>query len=166
MNKTRRTALYGLLIALALIISYVETQIPALIAVPGMKIGLTNIVVLMALYLIGEKSAVVINIIRIMAVSMLFGNGVSFIYSLAGGLLSGAVMIVLKRLDKFSMTGVSIAGGISHNCGQVAAAMLMLNTASLAWYLAVLWFSGMVSGLVVGLLGSVICTRLEKALRW
>ena len=114
-TKNRKLALYGLLTALALILSYVEGQIPAFFAVPGMKLGLTNIVVLLALYCMGAKSALAVNFVRIVLVSILFGNGVSFWYSLAGGLLSGAVMIALKKCGRFSVLAVSISGGIAHN---------------------------------------------------
>ena len=100
-TKNRKLALNGLLTALALILSYVEGQIPAFFAVPGMKLGLTNIVVLLALYCMGAKSALAVNFVRIVLVSILFGNGVSFWYSLAGGLLSGAVMIALKNAAGF-----------------------------------------------------------------
>ena len=116
-TKNRKLALYGLLTALALILSYVEGQIPAFFAVPGMKLGLTNIVVLLALYCMGAKSALAVNFVRIVLVSILFGNGVSFWYSLAGGLLSGAVMIALKKCGRFSDMTKSWSGQPDH--GQI-----------------------------------------------
>ena len=149
-NKTRRIAQYGLLVALALILSYLEAQLPVFFAVPGMKLGLTNIVVLVALYGMGEGSAIGINLMRIFLVSVLFGNGMSLAYSLVGGLLSGAVMLLLKRTRKFSLLGVSIAGGITHNVGQILTAMALLQTKALGWYLLVLWISGLVSGALIG----------------
>jgi len=155
-------ARYGLLIALALILSYAEAQIPAFFAVPGMKLGLTNLVVLLALYLMGSGSAVTINIIRIVLVALLFGNGMSLAYSAAGGLLSGGVMILLKKTGRFSVVTVSIAGGVMHNVGQILVAMVLLNTSSLAWYLLILWFTGIASGAVIGILGGLLCGRLEK----
>lgn len=163
-TKNRKLALYGLLTALALILSYVEGQIPAFFAVPGMK-GLTNVVVLLALYCMGAKSALAVNFVRIVLVSILFGTGVSFWYSLAGGLLSGAVMIALKKCGRFSVLAVSIAGGIAHNIGQIAAAMVLLQTAALGWYLLLLWFTGLLSGAVIGVLGGVLCRRLTVALQ-
>ena len=155
-------ARYGLLIALALILSYAEAQIPAFFAVPGMKLGLTNLVVLLALYLMGSGSAVTINMIRIVLVALLFGNGMSLAYSAAGGVLSGFVMILLKRTGKFSVVTVSIAGGVMHNAGQILVAMVLLGTSSLAWYLLILWFTGIASGAVIGILGGLLCGRLEK----
>lgn len=161
-NKTAKLATYGLLIALAMILSYVEAQIPAFFIVPGMKLGLTNIVVLFALYRIGYKSAFFVNLLRILLVSMLFGNGMSLAYSLAGGMLSTLVMMLLKRSGKLKIVTVSIVGGICHNVGQILVAIVILQTTALAWYLLVLWFSGLASGLVIGLIGGEMVKRLNK----
>ena len=163
--ENRKLALYGLLTALALILSYVEAQIPASFAVPGMKLGLTNIVVLLALYGMGANSALAVNFARIVLVSVLFGNGVSFWYSMAGGLLSGMVMIVLKKCGRFSLLAVSISGGVAHNVGQLLAAMVLLRTTALGWFLLVLWFTGLLSGAVIGLIGGELCRRLEFVLQ-
>ena len=108
-------AAYGILIALALILSYVEAQVPAFFAFPGMKLGLTNIAVLLALYRMGGVSAMTINLLRIVMVSLLFGSFSSFVYSMAGGMLSTVVMILLKHIGKFRPITVSIAGGISNH---------------------------------------------------
>ena len=163
-NRTKTVARYGLLVALAMIMSYLEAQLPVFFAIPGMKLGLTNVVVLVALYGMGYGSAAVINFVRIVLVSMLFGNGMSLAYSLAGGILSGAVMMLLKRTNAFSMVAVSIAGGIAHNIGQILVAMLVLQTAALGWYLLVLWVSGLVSGAIIGVIGGELCRRLQKIL--
>ena len=164
-NRTKTVARYGLLVALAMIMSYLEAQLPVFFAIPGMKLGLTNVVVLVALYGMGYGSAAVINLVRIVLVSMLFGNGMSLAYSLAGGILSGAVMMLLKRTNAFSMVAVSIAGGIAHNIGQILVAMLVLQTAALGWYLLVLWVSGLVSGALIGVIGGELCRRLEQIKR-
>ncbi len=161
-RRVKVVALYGLLIALALILSYLEAQIPAFVAVPGMKLGLTNLVVIVALYLLGGKSAMAINILRILLVGLLFGNGMSLLYSLGGGILSGVLMILLKRTGKLSTVTVSVVGGISHNVGQILVAMALMQTAAVAWYLVILWFTGLVSGAVIGLVGGILVRRLQK----
>ena len=161
MDKTKKIATYGVMAALAMILSYVEMQLPAFAAIPGVKMGLTNIVVIVALYKMGNKSAIFINIVRIIAVSLLFGTLMSFAFSFAGGMLSTLVMILLKKTDKFSTVGVSVAGGITHNIGQILAAMLLLNTKAIIWYLPVLWLSGILSGLLIGLIGAIIVKRIK-----
>lgn len=162
MKRSKCVAQYGLLVALALVLSYLEAQIPAFFTVPGMKLGLTNLVVLLALYQMGAKSAMLINVIRILLVSLLFGNGVSLAYSLAGGLLSGAVMILLQKTGKFRIITVSVAGGVAHNVGQVLVAMALMETTALAWYLLALWFTGLASGAVIGIIGGMLCERMKK----
>ena len=162
-TKTSKITLYGIFAALAMILSYVELQIPAFFAVPGMKLGLTNIVVVVALYVLGEKSAFFINLIRILVVSLLFGTVMSLWFSLAGGVLSTLIMILLKRCDKFSPVGVSAAGGITHNIGQIMIAMILLQTKFIVWYLPALWLSGVVSGVVIGIIGGIVCDHLKKA---
>ncbi len=162
MNKTRRLTLYGILTALAMVMSFIEAQIPAFVAIPGMKVGLTNIVVLFALYRIDEKGALIINLVRIFLVSVLFGTALSLAFSLAGGILSYLVMILLKKTGKFSATGVSVAGGVSHNIGQIIVAMIAMNTGAIALYLPFLWLSGILSGLIIGITGGLIIQRIPS----
>lgn len=157
--KTRKAALYGMLTALALLMSYVEAQVPAFFAVPGMKLGLVNIVVLAALYLLGPQAALVISLLRVFLAAAMFGNGMSLYFSAAGALLSGLVMILLKL--KFHRVTVSIAGGIAHNIGQILVAMIVMETGMVAWYLVVLWFSGLASGALIGILDNELVKRLE-----
>ena len=159
-----RAAGYGILIALALALSYLEAQLPVFFAVPGMKLGLTNIVVLLALYRMGNVSAMSVNVLRIVLVSLLFGGFSPMLYSLAGGMLSTAVMMLLKKTGRFSVIAVSIAGGVSHNIGQILVAVLVLNTAGIAWYLAVLWITGMITGALIGLLGGLLIKRLPETI--
>ncbi len=161
LEKTKKIALYGVLTALALILSFVESQIPAFVAIPGMKIGLTNIVVIFALYAIGDKIALAINIVRILLVSLLFGNAMSLGFSLAGGFLSYLVMVLLKRTEKFGIIGVSCAGAVSHNIGQILVAMFIMNTGAIALYLPILWATGIASGIVIGLIGGIIVRRIS-----
>ena len=161
-KKGKRTALLGMLSGLALVLGWAEAQIPAFFAVPGMKVGFSNLAVLLALALLGGREAFAVNLVRICLSALLFGNGASFLYSLAGGMLSTLVMLLLHKSRRFSLMAVSMAGGLSHNIGQVLVAMALLGTYHLAWYLLVLWFTGIGGGLVVGFLGGVICGRVEK----
>ena len=156
-TKTNKIALYGVLTALAIILGYIEMQLPAFFAIPGIKPGLTNIVVVVALYSLGDKSSLFINFVRIAIVSMLFGTLMAFIFSAVGGILSTTVMILLKKTGKFSSVGVSAVGGVSHNIGQIIVAMFVTGTANIAWYLAILWITGTVIGILVGFIGGIVC---------
>ena len=160
MNKTERIALYGVLTALALILSFVESQIPAFVAVPGMKVGLTNIVVIFALYAMDEKGALFINAVRIILVALLFGNAMSLAFSLAGGILSFIVMLLMKKSNRFGIIGVSIAGGVSHNIGQILVAMITMNTSAIAVYLPILWAAGIFSGALIGFTGGLVVKKV------
>lgn len=163
-GNTKKIAVYGMFVALALIFSYLESQIPSFFPVPGMKLGLTNIIVVLALYKMGSGSAMVVNILRIVLVSLMFGGPSAMMYSLAGGLLSTVVMIILKKTGRFKVVTVSIAGGIFHNVGQICIAMFALNTTGIVWYLAVLWLTGAASGTLIGILGYELIKRLPKKL--
>ncbi len=162
--KSRKIALYGLLTALALVLSYLESLIPISFAVPGIKLGLTNVVVLFALLRMGWKDAIVLNFVRIALVSMTFGNAFSFIYALAGGMLSCVVMILLNKMERFGTVGISAAGGVAHNIGQILVAMLVLETWRIAYYLAVLWISGIVSGILIGVICGEVVRRVPESL--
>ena len=156
----RKTALYGLLVALAFIFSYIESILPVPIGIPGVKLGLANLVVLVALYLLGPMDALAIS-----GVGFTFGSPASMLYSLAGGLLSWLVMWLCRRSDRFGVAGVSVAGGVSHNVGQLAVAAVALSTARIAWYLPVLLVAGVVTGLLIGLLCGALLPRLSQLLR-
>ena len=167
-QKIKRLCIYGLLIALAFVLSYLESLIPLAAVgffVPGMKIGLANIVVMVALYTMGARDAFALALIRILLVAATFGNSVSMIYSLGGGLLSYAVMVLLKKAGVFGMVTVSIAGGIFHNVGQIVMAMLVLENAGVMAYLPVLFVSGSVTGLVIGLLGGEVAKRIRGVMK-
>ena len=163
-NKTKRIAYYGLLIAVAFVLSYLESLIPVFVSVPGIKLGLTNLVVLLAMEYFGLKEAFFINMIRIVLVGFTFGNGFSLVYSLAGGILSFLVMVLMKISGKFSLSGVSVSGGVSHNIAQIAVAFLILESRALFYYLPVLLISGTIAGMVIGLLSAEILKRLPKTL--
>lgn len=159
MKGTRRLALMALLTAVAMILSYVESLLPSP-GVPGVKIGLANIAVIFALYRFGWKEAAAVSLVRVGMVSLLFGSLGALFYSMAGAVLSLAVMVLLRRLDRFSPVGVSVAGGVAHNAGQVLMAMVLLETQRLIWYLPVLVLSGLAGGILVGLCGALLVKRL------
>ncbi len=164
--STKKVATFGVLVALAFIFSYIEALIPFNFAVPGMKLGLANIVVLSTLYLLGTKEAFVVSIIRVILVGFTFGNLNTMLYSIAGGLLSFAVMALVKKFNLFSIIGVSVLGAIFHNVGQIGVAMIMLETKALVGYLPFLLAFGIVSGVVIGILGGEITKRLKVLLRY
>jgi len=159
--RERKVALYGLLTALAFVLSYIEAQIPVFFAVPGMKLGLTNLVILFSLYRMSSRDALLLNVVRMILVAATFGNLFSLAYSLAGGILSWLAMILLKRSKKFSMVGVSVAGGVAHNVGQILVAIFVLETGKLIYYLPVLLVSGLAAGVVVGILGGELVKRIH-----
>lgn len=165
-NKIRNIAFYGMLIALALIFSYLESYIPvnALIPIPGVKLGLANIVVLFALYTMRLRDAVIIAVIRVLIAGLLFGNPMTIAYSLVGGIFSLLVMWLLKKTS-LSMLGVSMMGGICHNIGQLAVAILLTETVRIAYYLPVLLLSGLVTGLLMGIVARLVINRVDKIKR-
>ena len=156
MSGPAKAAACGVLTALALIFSYIEFLIPLPIAIPGIKLGLANIVVLVCLYLLGEKYAFFINCTRIALAALLFGSLFSALYALAGGLVSFAAMALLKRTGWFSVCGVSMAGGVFHNMGQLAVAAFLVDSAQVFYYFPVLLLSGMATGILIGILGTLI----------
>ena len=160
--KSKKIAYYGLCIALAFVLSYVESLFPTFIAVPGVKLGLTNLVVLIALVKIGKKDAFFINMIRILLVGLTFGTAFSLLYSFAGGILSFLVMMLFYGKNRFSVIGVSVAGGVSHNVGQILVAMVVLESNALLYYLPVLILSGTLAGVVVGILCGEVVKRLPN----
>lgn len=162
---TRRLAVLSALIAVAMILSYVESQIPAFVAVPGVKIGLSNIATVFALYTLGPSAAVTVSLVRVCLSALLFGNTVSLIYSLAGAALALAVMLVLMRIRLFSELGVSVGGGVAHNAGQVIAACLVMENAAISVYLAPLAVSGVIAGVAVGVASGLLVKRLEKHIK-
>ena len=160
--KYKKTAVLGVCIALAMIFSYIELQIPSFVAIPGIKLGLPNIVIIIALYKFGWKEAVIINILRVLIVSVLFGTVLSLLYSIAGAVISLTILIILKKLSIFSTVLVSVFGAICHNIGQIAVAIFVLDTSELLYYLPVLLITGTVSGILIGLIGANVVKKLEK----
>lgn len=164
-GAAEKTALYGMLIALAFVLSFVETLIPVTFMVPGMKLGLANLVTIVGLYTIGIGGTVAVSVVRIVLVGFTFGNTFSMMYSLGGWLLSILIMTVCRKREWFSSVGISILGGIGHNIGQLAVAALVVKQAGVFVYLPALLVAGTVAGLLVGLLGGMIVERLPRFIK-
>lgn len=161
-NNTKRLAYSAMFAALALIFSYVEVLIPIPIPIPGVKLGIANLVILIAIYRLNFKYAFTINCVRIVAAGLLFSGVFGMIYSFAGGILSIIVMYALYKTGKFSMVGISMAGGVMHNLGQLIIACLIVENVRLMSYFAVLLFSGLISGILIGIIAYVIEKRLPE----
>ena len=159
--RASKVAQYGLITALALVLSYLESLLPPL-GVPGVKLGLPNLAIVFALYRLSWKDACVVSLARVVLATLLFGNGAALAYSVAGAALSFTVMGLLKKTGKFSAVGVSVAGGVAHNAGQILVAMALLETSRLAWYLPVLWVSGTVAGVLIGIVSGVLVKRVPN----
>lgn len=160
--KIRKIAFLGLSVTLAMILSFVESQIPVFTTIPGMKVGLPNLVMVFLLYRVGWKETVIVSLIRAFLVALLFGNLQSLIFSIAGAVLSLTGMILLKKTGLFSSIAVSVTGGVLHNVGQIIAACLWTGTAQIAYYLPVLLVSGVCAGIAIGLIAGFLLKRLEN----
>lgn len=162
-QKTRRYAVLGLVTAVALVLSYVEAILPPIwSAVPGIKIGLPNIIIIFILYKIGLKDAITVSAIRLFLVALLFGNAMTLVYSVAGAALSLGLMALCKKVNLFSMVGVSIVGGVAHNLGQILVAMAIFETSQIGYYMLVLAVTGTIAGVFVGIAASIILKRFER----
>ena len=159
--KTQKLTVMALTTAIALVLSFIESQIPAFVAVPGVKMGLANIAIVYALYRLGWKEAALISLIRVVLVSLLFGSAASFLYSLAGAVLSLLGMALLKKTGKFTEIVVSVAGGVLHNIGQITMASIILETDALRYYLPFLLVSGILAGVVIGLISGILIRRIH-----
>ena len=162
-NETRRIALLGVLTSVALVLSYLEVMLPPIsTAVPGIKMGLPNIIIIFLLYKFGLKEAVTVSLIRVFIVALLFGNVMTLAYSVAGAVLSLGLMTLFKKFDFFSQVGVSIIGGISHNLGQILVAIFLFDTIQIGYYMIVLSITGTIAGVVIGIISSILVKKLEK----
>ena len=156
----KKTAYMPMLTALAFLFSYIESLIPITLGVPGVKLGLANLVVIVTLYTMGIKAAAALSLVRVVLAGFTFGNPAGMIYSLAGGILSLLVMALAKKSNLFSITGISILGGVSHNAGQILAAILVVENMNLVYYLPVLVVSGTVAGTLIGILSALLIKRI------
>ncbi len=163
-NKAKKIALFGMMVALAFTFSYFESLIPLNFVAPGVKLGLANLVVVIALYLMKPGEAFAIAIIRIFLAGLTFGNVYSIAYSLCGGIFSFLVMYLVRK-TKLSVIGVSMLGGICHNIGQIIVAAIVMGTSRIAYYLPVLLVAGLITGLLLGVISKLVIERFEKVKR-
>ena len=158
--KKSRVAFLGLFTAFVMILSFVESQIPTFVAIPGIKLGLPNIAIIIILYRFGWKEASIISLLRVILTSLLFGTVLSMLYSIAGAVLSLVAMILLKKV--LSTITISVIGGVCHNIGQILVAILVTETQQLLYYLPVLIISGVIAGIVVGIIAALSVKKIEK----
>ncbi len=159
-SKSYTIALSAMLAALALIFSYIEAILPLSSGIPGVKLGIANLVIIIALYILGFRYAMTINVIRILVAGLLFNGAFGAMYALAGGVLSLTVMFLLKKTGLFSTVGISMAGGVTHNLGQLLIAVAIVATPKLFYYFPVLLFSGMISGILIGIVAHMVLKKL------
>ena len=159
-SAARKTAYLGLLAAAAILCGYIEFLIPFNFGIPGVKLGLSNFVILIVLYTYGFPGALAVSLVRVLVTGFLFGNLFSMAYSLAGAVLSLAVMALLKRTGKFAIVGISAAGGAFHNIGQMIVAYAVTPALPLLWYLPVLMIAGVVTGIIIGIIAGIVLSRI------
>lgn len=159
---TKNIAKTGMLVAVAFVLSYIESMLPLNLGVPGIKLGLSNIVVLFSIFNLNTLTAFCIAIVRIVLCGITFGNLSGMLYSLSGGILSFVVMLLLKKTKKFSVYGVSVAGGVSHNIGQILVAIAVLNNKLIMYYFPFLLIAGVVAGIATGMLGGILIKRFGE----
>jgi heptaprenyl diphosphate synthase len=160
--KTKKIALLGISLSLAMILSFVESLIPPLVAVPGIKIGLANLVIVFLLFKTGVKYAAAVSLVRVILSSMLFGNLQVFVFSFAGAILSLAGMAIMKKTNLFSIITVSVCGGILHNIGQIIVAAVWTSTPEIMYYLPVLLVSGTAAGILIGIVSGIVVKKLDN----
>lgn len=157
----KKVAYSAMLVALAMIFSYVEALIPFSFGIPGIKLGLANLVVVIGLFFLKPGQVFGILIVRIVLLAFLFGNMASLLYSLAGGILSFCVMLLLKKCKGFSITGISMAGGVSHNVGQLVVAACVVENIHVFYYMPALLVAGLITGMLIGIVGQRVCHHLQ-----
>lgn len=159
--KTKKLVTLAVTVAVAMILSFIESRIPAFVAIPGVKVGLANIAVIFALYKMGWREAMAVSLVRVALVALLFGSVVSFAYSIAGAVLSLSLMILLRKTGVFTEIAVSVVGGITHNIGQIFVAFLLLESDVVFYYLPFLLISGIIAGIAVGAASALLIKRIK-----
>lgn len=158
----KKTVLLGFLLALSMILSYIEAILPLSVGIPGVKLGLPNLVVVLLLYLYGGREALTLNLLRILLSGFLFGNLSSVLYALAGALFSFCIMLFMQKIGCFSVVGISIGGGVFHNIGQILTAMLVVESFAPVFYLPVLLMAGAVTGFLIGIVSSRVLPYVQR----
>jgi len=161
-KSTKNIGITSLFLALALVLSYIETLLPVFIPIPGLKIGLPNLAIIIVLYLYDFKTASLINVMRIFIAGFMFGSAFSIVYSLSGAFLSMIIMTIMKKTKKFSIVTVSSAGGIFHNLGQIIMAAIVMENYYIFTYFPVLFVGGIITGIVIGIIARELLPRLRK----
>ena len=161
--RSKKLTVLALLTALSMILSYIEGLLPAFVAIPGIKVGLANLAVVLALYRLGWREAICVSLVRVLCLSLLFGNAASLAYSIAGAALSLAGMVILKKTMRFSPLAVSVTGGVLHNIGQLLMASVLLSTTALRYYLPALMLGGILAGIVIGVISAILLKRIPDS---
>ena len=159
---SKKIPYYGLFAALAILMGYVEMMIPVPIPIPGVKLGLANVIIIIMMYFMDTKSAFFVSLIRVLLSGLLFAGFAGLLYSLAGAMCSFAVMALLKKTGKFSIVGVSLAGGVFHNVGQVAVAAMVVENVKMMYYLPFLLVSGVGTGILIGIVAKTALGYLKR----
>lgn len=160
--KTKDVAVIGVLAAFGAILSYIEAILSFSTGIPGVKIGLANIAVVVALYMYGSKNAFMINIVRIIVVGLLFGNAFSMVFSAVGAIFSFVVMVLFKKTNRFSILGVSTVGGVAHNIGQIMIAALVVDSYSVIYYMPALFIAGIITGVIIGFVSKMLIKCIPR----
>lgn len=163
--NTSRVAFLGLMTAVALILSYVESLFPFNFGVPGIKLGLPNLTTVILLYVCGPVSALSVNLVRVLLSGLLFGNLSMIIYSLAGAAISFVFMLTAFKINKFSVAGISLIGGVFHNIGQCIVACLVVSNYRIGVYLPFLLIAGALTGVLIGYISKLIIPIIKKIWR-
>jgi len=164
-ERTNRIALSGLLVALMLVLGYVESLIPVAAGIPGIKLGLSNGILIFAIYMLGIPTAFLLMVLKVVLSGLMFGGVSAMMYAMAGGLVSMVAMSLLSRVKGIHPVVVSMMGGVGHNVGQVGLAMIMLNTPKLLYYMALLMIVGLICGALTGVCADSVMKHLKKIKR-
>ncbi len=159
---SKRIALGGMLVALAFVFSYIEMLVPLPFGIPGMKLGLANLVVLLCLYSMGAPLAVTVSLVRVLLATFIFGSVSGMLYSLAGAVLSFIGMCLCYRHQHFSPIGVSVLGGVLHNIGQLLVAFALLGMGGVLYYVLPLLCAGAVTGCVIGVVTKILLPHVKQ----